>query len=120
MAIISAAALVAMAELERERSSTVEQEENGGSSASVASEGEISFALGESFRTYEELESKVKLYEQKHYVQLWKRDTRTVQAAQKRLNRPLSDRIKYYEVKYSCIHGGKSFKARGEGKRSTS
>ena len=90
------------------------------SAASSSGEAVVSFAVGESFGTFEELEVKIKAYEQRHYVQLWKRDTRTVQAAQKRLNSPLSERIKYYEVKYSCIHGGKNFKARGEGKRSSS
>lgn len=94
----------------------MEQEAN----ESAGEEAVVSFTVGESFGTVEELETKIKLYEQQHYVQLWKRDTRMVQAAQKRLNRPLSEKIKYHEVKYSCIHGGKNFKTRGEGKRSTS
>ena len=80
----------------------------------------VSFAVGESFSSFQELESKVKLYEEEQYVQLWKRDSRTVQTAQKRMTRHLSEEIKYYELTLCCIHGGKKFKPRGEGKRATS
>ena len=76
------------------------------------------FAVGDTFASFEELEVKLKEYEESKCVKLWKRDSRTVQAARKRLNRPLSDHIKYYEVVYCCIHGGKKFKSKGEGKRS--
>ena len=27
--------------------------------------------------------------------------------------------IKYYELTYSCIHGGREFQAKGDGKRAT-
>ena len=43
----------------------------------------------------------------------------TIEAAQRRVNIVLSEHIKYYEVTFCCIHGGKKFKARGEGKRSS-
>ena len=82
--------------------------------------GNISFAVGDSFHTFEELDKKIRLYEQCNSVQLWKRDTRTIQAAQKRMSRPLNERIKYYEIVYSCIRGGKRFKSKGIGKRTSS
>ena len=62
---------------------------------------------------------KIKRYEVATYTQWWKRDSRTVEAARKRLSRHLSDSILYYEVGFRCIHGGRKFKARGEGKRAT-
>jgi hypothetical protein len=77
----------------------------------------VSFIVGESFESFEELEKKVNEYEQCNSVQLWKRDTRTIRAAQKRLNRSLNERIKYYEIVYACIHGGKKFTSIGTGKR---
>ena len=80
----------------------------------------VPFFVGQEFRTFEDLDAHIKKYESEHYVQLWRRDSRTVEAARKRMNRPLSDEIKYYEVTYLCIHGGKKFKARGEEKRATS
>ena len=79
-----------------------------------------SFFVGQQFQSFEDLQSHIKLYESQHFVQFWCRDSRTVQAAQKRVNRPLSEKIKYYQLTYGCIHGGKKFKARGEGKRVTS
>ena len=79
-----------------------------------------SFFVGQQFQSFEDLQSRIKLHESQHFVQFWCRDSRTVQAAQKRVNRPLSEKIKYYQLTYGCIHGGKKFKARGEGKRVTS
>ena len=38
-----------------------------------------------------------------------------VEAAQKRVNRPLSKQIKNYEISYRCIHGGKSSKPEEKG-----
>ena len=60
--------------------------------------GNISFTVGDSFHTFEELDKKIRVYEQCNSVQLWKRDTRTIQAAQKRMSRPSNERIKYYEI----------------------
>ena len=71
------------------------------------------------FTSYEDLQTKVSLFEKQTFVKLWKRDSRSVEAASKCLNRALSDKLKYYEVTFYCIHGGKKFKAKGEGIRST-
>ena len=79
----------------------------------------VSFSVGEAFSTFEQLEAKIKSYEERNYVKFWKRDCRTIEAARKRVNRSLSENIQYYEITYCCIHGGKKFKARGEGKRSS-
>ena len=76
--------------------------------------------VGDKFQTFEEFETKLHEFEQKHYIQLYKRDARTVGAARKRVSRPLSSEIKYYEIRYCCISGGAAFKARGHGIRETS
>ena len=78
-----------------------------------------SFSVGEVFTSYDDLQTKVSLFEKQTFVKLWKRDSRSVEAASKRLNRALSDKLKYYEVTFCCIHGGKKFKAKGEGIHST-
>ena len=80
---------------------------------------DVTFQLGELFKTFEELECKLKLYENATLTKFWMRDCRTVNAARKRTTRPLSDFIKYYQVSYRCIHGGRKFVPKGEGKRST-
>ena len=54
------------------------------------------------------------------FVKLYKRDCKTIQAAQRRVNRVMNKHIKYYTVTFCFIHGGKKFKARGEEKRSSS
>ena len=79
----------------------------------------LSFSVGEEFRSYDLLERKTTSYEDQHFVKLWKRDCRTVDAARRRVNKALNDSLKYYEVTFCCIHGGKKFKSRGEGKRSS-
>lgn len=77
------------------------------------------FKVGLRFTTYEELSEKINEYEKANMVKLWKRDSRTVESVKKRLDRPLCPNIKFYNITYSCIHGGRKFKARGEGKRAT-
>ena len=79
-----------------------------------------SFYVGQKFSKFEDLEQHLKRYEEQQFVKFWRRDSRTIQAAQRRVNKPIRDQLKYYAITYSCIHGGKKFKARGEGKRSTS
>lgn len=80
----------------------------------------VTFSVGELFQTYKLLERKLDEYKKKNYVELWKRDARTIEAARKRIDRPLKADLKYYEVKFCCIHGGQSFKPKGKGMRSTS
>ena len=79
----------------------------------------VSFSVGGRFRSFGELEDKLKRYEGSTFTKFWKRDCRTVEAARRRMDRPLADCIKHYEVTYRCIHGERKFKARGEGKRAT-
>ena len=70
----------------------------------------VTFQIGDRFNTFEELECKLKLYENATSTKFWMRDCRTVNAAaRKRTTRPLSDFIKYYQVSYRCIHGGRKF-----------
>ena len=79
-----------------------------------------SFVMGELFQTYDDLEKKLERYERQTFTEFWKRDTRTVESAKKSMDRQLKKELKYYEVKFCCIHGGKSFKPKGKGIRSTS
>uniref|UniRef100_A0A1X7V7V9 ZSWIM3 N-terminal domain-containing protein n=1 Tax=Amphimedon queenslandica TaxID=400682 RepID=A0A1X7V7V9_AMPQE len=80
----------------------------------------VAFKIGQHFKSFEELMEAVTMYETTKYVKLWIRDSCTEVAARKRLeSRYLSDRIKYYEIAYCCIHSGKKFTSRGTGKCST-
>ena len=75
--------------------------------------------LGEKFPTLKELEVKVKKFEATNFVQLWKREARTIESAKKRVDRYMKEELKYYQLKYCCIHGGKKFKPEGRGVRDT-
>ncbi|XP_077506636.1 uncharacterized protein LOC144115891 [Amblyomma americanum] len=72
----------------------------------------ISFNVGDTFASFSELEEKLSRYSTQNYIQLWKRDARTIAAAKKRVGRiagNMPDALKYQSVKFCCIHGGKKF-----------
>ena len=58
-------------------------------------------------------------FKAKKCIEFW-RDARTIEAVQNRLNRTINPSLKYYELKYCCIHGGRVFKPKGKGVRHTS
>ena len=77
-----------------------------------------SFSKGDTFTTFSEVEEKVKEYEKTKFVQLWKRDTRKLETAQKRFpNKVFKPDLVYYELQYRCINGGRTFKSRSAGDR---
>ena len=91
------------------------------SPAAAEARVEVTFRVGDLFSTYEELEKKLQLYKATNYVEFWKRDARTIAAARPRMpDRPMKADLQYYEIKYSCIHGGRPFKQKGSGIRKTS
>ena len=78
----------------------------------------MELSIGDRFSSFAELEQKVKSYQVANYVQLWKRDTRTIAAAQRRTpNRHFNPDIKYAEILYSCVHGGRKHLSKSTGKR---
>ena len=70
----------------------------------------VSFFVGQQFQSFEDLQRHLKLYESQHFGVETHGQTKR---HRKKVNRPLSE---YYDVTYRCIHGGRKFKARGEGK----
>ena len=78
----------------------------------------VSFYVGQKFSSFEDIKQHLKLYEEQKFVKFWRRDSKTIK--NKRVNRPIKSQLKYCNITYSCIHGGKKFKARGKGKRHTS
>ena len=87
---------------------------------SVSMDDSVNFIVGERFETYEKLEEKLKKYKTKTFCELWKRDARTIEAARKRMDRPLKTALRYYDLKFCCIHGGQTFRSKSKGIRSTS
>ncbi|XP_053376767.1 zinc finger SWIM domain-containing protein 3-like [Mercenaria mercenaria] len=81
----------------------------------------VSFQIGEKFPTFLSLQTKIEQYQSANNVQLYRRSSRSLSAAKSRCpNKVFNDDIKFWELSYSCIHGGKQFKARGSGARNQS
>ena len=73
------------------------------------------FTVGEKFSSVEEFEKKLEEYKKQAFVEFWRRDSRTITAARKRgIDRPLKAELVYHDLKYCCVHGGRSFKPRGK------
>ena len=54
-------------------------------------------------------------YQNAENVQFYSRDTRSVDKAQPLLEKKLNPKIKYYEVNYHCIKGGKKHISKATG-----
>ena len=64
--------------------------------------------VGSKFYTFDELSSRLEEFQDLEQVQLWVRDSRTVVAAAKRARRKsLNPALKYAELTYSCVFGGR-------------
>lgn len=80
--------------------------------------GKYTFKLGDSFSSYKELEERLEAHSKESFVTYWRRDTRTVQGAQRKTSRPISSDLIYYSLRLACVFGGQKFSTRGQGKRS--
>ena len=77
-------------------------------------------AVGKKFSSFADLERAITLFEERNFVKFWKREARTIEAAKKHIDRHINPKLKYYELKYTCIHGGQKFRPKGKGNRDTS
>ncbi len=80
----------------------------------------ISFAVGDCFSSYKELEEKVKAYEKSRHVQLTHTDSRTLEASMKRVPKRVEGAnrdLVYYHVHLTCVFGGKKYVNKSTGKR---
>ena len=72
--------------------------------------------IGQKVEIFQAFESANERYQNAESVQFYKTD-RSVAKAQVHISYKLSKRLKYCEVTFRCIHGGKNFKSRGTGVR---
>ncbi|XP_044728055.1 zinc finger protein 436-like [Chrysoperla carnea] len=70
--------------------------------------------VGLQFASYEELTDFIHLYEEETKQKLWKRSSRTIKST-KNLKKKFNEKIQYYEIQYSCIHGGQRFISKSKG-----
>ena len=68
------------------------------------------------FDSYDELKESVTHYQRTNFVQLCKRDARTIEVMKKRApNKNYQENLMYSCIKYCCIHGGKNHKPSSSG-----
>lgn len=76
------------------------------------------FDVGATFSSYEDLQAAVRQYEDDNYVQFWVNSSRTIAAAKnKGLKRGVDPALKFAEIEYVCINGGRKFTSRSTGER---
>ncbi|XP_023311864.1 uncharacterized protein LOC108914561 [Anoplophora glabripennis] len=69
--------------------------------------------VGDHFTSYNDLQSAINEYEKENRVQFWKRDSKTLENAKNhcpKIFEKANRDLKYYIIKYSCIHGGQKFR----------
>ena len=73
--------------------------------------------VGNEFSSYEELLAAVHELEADQCVTYYKRDFRTVEGAKGRIRHDINPALKYYEIKFTCIKGGKKYSGKSTGQR---
>ena len=82
----------------------------------------VGVAVGDKFSSFDTLSNKIKRAEDASFVQLYLRDSRTLDAAKKRTPKiaaQASEILKYHSITYSCIFGGKEHKTGSKGIRTS-
>ncbi|KAL3193759.1 hypothetical protein MRX96_000058 [Rhipicephalus microplus] len=80
-------------------------------------------AVGDRFAFFAALEEKMEKFSTANSVQLWKRDARTIETAKSAWERSrpgCPPELKYYHLRYCCIHGGTKFVISSKGVRKAS
>ena len=81
----------------------------------MASEMETRLQVGNLYDSFEEVNRSIKQFEKKTFTQFYVRDSRTFKKAERttpKVVEKANKRLQYTFVKYTCIHGGRSFKSR--------
>ena len=92
----------------------------GSGSSDCNMSNNCNFVVGECFSSYKQLKDKVEAYEKARSVQLGYRDSRTLEAAKKRVPKSVEGanfELMYYNNHFACAFGGKKFKSKCIGMR---
>ena len=92
----------------------------GSGSSDCNTSSSCNFVVGECFSSYKQLKDKVEAYEKARSIQLGYRDSRTLEAAKKRVPKRVEGanfELKYYSIHLACLFGGRSFKSKCKGMR---
>ena len=73
---------------------------------------------GREFSSFEELSKSVKKWEEANFVTLYTRSSRGLEAARRRApRRTFAEELKFSELDYACVHGGREYKSKSSQKR---
>ena len=76
------------------------------------------FRVGDEFNSFDDLRDKISTFGQTQFVQLYIRRSRTIIMASKRRTKKIyNEDLKFAELEYACINGGKNFKTTSTGER---
>ena len=77
------------------------------------------FSVGDEFSSYSELATRISKFKESSFLQLYARQSRTIEAPSKRATKKhFSKELEYSELGFACIHGGKDgYKSTSTGKR---
>ncbi|KAK6169865.1 hypothetical protein SNE40_020840 [Patella caerulea] len=74
--------------------------------------------LGAQFNTFHALSEAVSRWEKTNFISLYKRSSRTIEACSKRATKKFfNPHLKYAEINFACIHGGRKLKSSSSGQR---
>ncbi|XP_076116151.1 uncharacterized protein LOC143083747 isoform X2 [Mytilus galloprovincialis] len=74
--------------------------------------------VGDKFSSFSALNTRIRQYEVQKNIEFYKRDSRTIESARKRgIKRELSEDLQFYQIRYSCINGGKEHNSKANGER---
>ncbi|CAG9772760.1 unnamed protein product [Ceutorhynchus assimilis] len=79
----------------------------------------LDIAKGDKFKCFEEAKQKITESAQRKFVQFYKRESRTISGGAKKTKRYLNPDLKFYQVEWACVHGGRNYKCRSNGFRSS-
>lgn len=79
---------------------------------------QATFTVGMKFNSFEELEHAISNYENSSYCNLYKHQARTISNIKGRITKSINPLLRYYEITYHCIFGGKN-RCKKVGQRNT-
>lgn len=80
---------------------------------------ETMLKVGDKFSTPDELSKAIESYSQSVCQNYYKRDSRKIEAARKKVKKHVNPNLVYYELTYHCIKGGIKFQSTSKGIRNS-
>ena len=79
----------------------------------------MALVSGQEFCSFEEVSESVKKWEKKNFVTLYTTgSSRSIEVARTQApNRTYLDKLKFTELDYACVHGGREFKSKATTRR---